>query len=232
MRTFFILPAALLLGCGAAAPFASAPAGTFAAAAVPGNEPVRDAELVKLGSWMVGSYASTAQAVADPAFFDVRLHIARIWRWRSDAIWLYVEQAMATLQDAPYRQRVYRLTRVAADRFESAVLTLPDPGSAIGAWKSANPLPHLTPAALLDRTGCGVYLARTEAGYGGGTEGLSCGSDINGAKYATSEVSVDGRRLISWDRGYDAAGRQVWGARKGGYVFDKLPVAVGQSVKP
>ncbi|MEB3203467.1 MAG: chromophore lyase CpcT/CpeT [Candidatus Sericytochromatia bacterium] len=232
MRTSFFLPALLLVGCGVAAPLAASPAGTLVAAAVPGNEPVRDAELVKVGSWMAGSYASTAQAVADPAFFDVRLHISRIWRWRSDAVWLYVEQAMATHQDAPYRQRVYRLTRVAADRFESAVFTLPDPDSAIGAWKSANPLSDLTPAALLDRTGCGVYLARTAAGYVGGTEGLSCGSDINGAKYATSEVSVDGRRLVSWDRGYDAAGRQVWGARKGGYVFDRLPPSSGVTSQP
>ncbi|MBM3259996.1 MAG: chromophore lyase CpcT/CpeT [Candidatus Sericytochromatia bacterium] len=232
MRIIPFLPTVLLVGCGVAAPLAAASAGSPAAAAVPGSETVRDAELVKLGSWMAGSYASTAQSIADPAFFDVRLHIARIWRWRSDAVWLYVEQAMATHLDAPYRQRVYRLTRVAADRFESAIFTLPDPDAAIGAWKSANPLPSLNPASLNDRAGCGVFLARTAAGYVGGTEGLACGSDINGATYATSEVSVDGRRVISWDRGYDASGRQVWGARKGGYVFDKLPVAVGQAVKP
>ena len=26
-------------------------------------------------------------------------------------------------------------------------------------------------------------------------------------------------RLLSWDRGFDAAGKQVWGAEKGPYEF-------------
>lgn len=224
MRNPALLSVLLAAGCGAAVPVpAPDPAAPvrFDAAALAGKDSVRDAELVKLGSWMVGAYASTAQANSDPAFFDVRLHIARIWRWRTDAVWLYVEQAMATHLDQPYRQRVYRLTRVAPARFESAVFTLPDPESAIGAWRSANPLADLEPGRLLERQGCSVFLDRTATGYSGGTEGLGCGSDINGARYATSEVSVDGRRLVSWDRGYDAGGRQVWGARKGGYVFDK-----------
>jgi hypothetical protein len=27
--------------------------------------------------------------------------------------------------------------------------------------------------------------------------------------------------MISWDRGYNDAGEQVWGAEKGGYIFLK-----------
>jgi hypothetical protein len=44
-----------------------------------------------------------------------------------------------------------------------------------------------------------------------------------GAVYATSEVTVTPEALISWDRGFGAAGEQVWGAVTGGYVFKKLP---------
>jgi hypothetical protein len=29
-------------------------------------------------------------------------------------------------------------------------------------------------------------------------------------------------QLLSWDRGYDKEGKYVWGAEKGGYVFDKI----------
>jgi CpeT protein len=27
--------------------------------------------------------------------------------------------------------------------------------------------------------------------------------------------------LLSWDRGWDVNGKQVWGAEKGGYIFVK-----------
>jgi hypothetical protein len=27
--------------------------------------------------------------------------------------------------------------------------------------------------------------------------------------------------ILSWDRGFDANGNQVWGAEKGGYIFKK-----------
>jgi CpeT protein len=45
---------------------------------------------------------------------------------------------------------------------------------------------------------------------------------LRGATYATSEVIIKNQQMISWDRGYDSSDRQVWGAEKGGYVFEKI----------
>ena len=53
----------------------------------------------------------------------------------------------------------------------------------------------------------------------GSTAGKECGSDLRGASYATSEVTISSSTLESWDRGYDAADKQVWGAEKGPYIF-------------
>ncbi len=39
--------------------------------------------------------------------------------------------------------------------------------------------------------------------------------------YTTSEVVLSSDRMVSWDRGWDAEGKQAWGAEKGGYVFIK-----------
>jgi len=58
--------------------------------------------------------------------------------------------------------------------------------------------------------------------YEGSTEGNNCESDLRGAKYATSEVKISKDGIISWDRGYDAEGKQVWGAEKGGYIFKRV----------
>ena len=69
--------------------------------------------------------------------------MAPIWPERDDGHWLYVEQAVAEMADRPYRQRVYRVTFVGDDLYESRVFELPDPAAAIGAWKEEAPLTDL-----------------------------------------------------------------------------------------
>jgi len=60
---------------------------------------------------------------------------------------------------------------------------------------------------------------RGDGYYTGSTVGKLCESNLRGAAYATSEVTVKSDRIISWDRGFDNEDNQVWGAEKGGYVF-------------
>lgn len=179
-------------------------------------------DLDQLVSWMAGSFSSAAQAATDDSFFDVRLHMTPIWTGRTDGRWFYVEQAVADSQDRPYRQRVYRVRRVAPDLYESAVYSLPDPDVAIGAWRLEDPLVDLAPAELTPRTGCEILVRRRGDAYVGSTLGRLCPSDLRGASFATSDVRLDAAGLVSWDRGFDAAGTQVWGARTGGYVFERI----------
>lgn len=185
--------------------------------------PAYASDLDRLAAWMTGTFSSEAQSKADPTYFDVRLHIAPVWTVRTDAKWFYVEQAIATSLDKPYRQRVYRLRALADGLFESQVFELKDPAAAVGAWAEANPLATLEPSALVDRPGCAVLLRAVDPStFAGSTLGSQCASTFRGAAYATSEVTVTATGLVSWDRGYDAAGKQVWGAEKGGYRFERV----------
>lgn len=179
-----------------------------------------------LASWMEGSFSSAEQAASDPEYRDIRLHIARIWRERTDGPWLYVEQAAAG--QPPYRQRVYRLTNL-GDRFgdrlwrySSEVYTLPgDVHRFDGAWSDPTKLAGVTPADLSLREGCAVVLWFKGDYFEGGTEGTGCASELAGAKYATSKVRVTADTLESWDQGFNEKGEQVWGATKGAYIFKK-----------
>lgn len=191
-------------------------------------------DLEDLVTMMVGSFSSAEQAAADPDnYWDIRLEMAPIWTDRTDGVWLYVEQAAASSLDAPYRQRVYRVTEAGDNLFESAVYTLPDPAAAVGAWRQENPLAHWTPDDLETRQGCSVFLARTEDGsFRGSTRQKECLSNLRGAAYATSEIVIQADRLSSWDRGFDAEDKQVWGAEKGGYVFLNAPAAGGAPGQP
>lgn len=174
---------------------------------------------------MCGSFSSAAQAAADSSYFDIRLEMARIWPELSSAMWLYVEQARADHLDKPYRQRAYRLRYGEEGTLVSEVFTLPSPLRFAGAWKQPEKLAGLTPDSLVARAGCAILLrAREDGSFAGSTHERDCPSDLRGAAYATSEVVIDANGMVSWDRGFDAEGKQVWGAEKGGYVFRRVAV--------
>ena len=169
---------------------------------------------------MAGSYSSELQHKKDTVnYFDIRLQIIPIWKENKNGFWFYVEQAVSGSIDKPYRQRVYHLTEKNGV-FESAVYTLNNPLR----FTHNAPLCEktLTPDSLKEREGCAVILHRkNENTFEGSTVGHNCPSERQGAAYATAEVIISNTELRSWDRGFNSNGEQVWGAKKGGYIFIK-----------
>lgn len=185
---------------------------------------VAKGSLEELTRFMMGSFSSGEQSKQDPKnYFDIRLEVARVWPERTDGVWLYVEQAAADSQAKPYRQRVYHLSVLPQGGFQSLIYSFKgDPLAHAGAWKAAKPLAGLTFEALETRKGCAVFMNFKAGGYTGSTHAQDCESKLRGASYATTEVEISADEMVSWDRGYDAMGKQVWGATQGGYRFKKL----------
>lgn len=180
-------------------------------------------DLARLTAYMTGTFSSHAQSLRDTGFSDIRLHMAPIWPQRHDGPWLYVEQAEAGNPEKPYRQRVYRLRRLEDGSIESAVFTLKKPLRFTGAHHNPELLAGLSPDSLDHREGCEVFLRRRPDGsFYGKTRDTSCASAHRGAAYATSEVTVTSQFLITWDRGFNASGEQVWGSERGGYYFARI----------
>lgn len=181
-------------------------------------------DVAELTRWMSGTFSSHAQSVERPGeFLDIRLVMVPIWRERDDGAWLYVEQAVATAAERPYRQRVYHLSQSADGSIVSEVFTLP--GEALefaGAWKRPEAFAKLSPGALTPRTGCAITLRRNGGRFEGSTNGTDCPSELGGAKYATSEAFVRSQSIETWDRGYAENGEQVWGSKAGPYRFMKV----------
>jgi hypothetical protein len=187
------------------------------------SESLTSPDLDTLASWMSGYFSSQKQSLQDTSYRDVRLHMFPIWKARDDGYWFYVEQAVAEYAGRPYRQRIYNLYQASDTTFYSEVYTLSDPAAFTGAWKKERSLPEISRDSLELRTGCTTILRRSSASaFSGGTQGRGCESNLRGASYATSQVVIQRDKLISWDRGFDAEGKQVWGAEKGGYVFRKI----------
>lgn len=179
--------------------------------------------LLRLADNLTGAFNSAAQAEADSNFHDIRLFMARFNRTDDDAIWLYVEQAASWSLDKPYRQRVYKLKEVNDSTFMSVVYAFPDsPLVFAGAWRDTARLAHIPVDSLVLREGCAIRLERTgDARFEGGTVGRGCGSDLYGAKFATSDVVVTPDTMKSWDRGWANDSTQAWGSEHGPYVFIK-----------
>jgi CpeT protein len=194
-----------------------------AAAGAAQTQKVGKKDLKKLAAQMAGEFSSEAQSKADSSIFHIKLRMKPIWSERKDGFWFYVEQAAAETEDKPYRQRIYHLYRQDERTIVSKVYEMPNPEKYIGGWRDVDKLKTLTKEALIDRQGCAIYLSKNADGsFSGSTPGKECLSSLRGASYATSEVTIYKDRIITWDRGWDKNDKQVWGAVKGGYIFDKL----------
>ncbi|MCE7996402.1 MAG: hypothetical protein HEP71_30770 [Roseivirga sp.] len=184
------------------------------------HEEEKETSLIDL---MTGSFDSRKQAAADSAYYNISLHMYPIWTNREGS-WLYVEQALASTEDKPYRQRVYKLENQQDGTIKSSVYTLSDEENFIGKWKDPGFFNQFTAKGILaEREGCAVIMKRIDdTSFEGATVGKACVSTLRGAAYATSSVTIAIDRVESWDQGFDSNDQQVWGAEKAGYVFDKL----------
>ena len=181
----------------------------------------KDKELDKVYKMMQGSYDSSLQSKVDSSYYDISLEMHPVWK-NSGERWLYVEQALTSQKDQPYRVRMYRLLRNENNEIISEVYTIPNEKQYYGKFKMPKAFKYLTPDFLEKREGCEVVIKEdTDGFYSGGTGKTSCMSNMRGASYATSIVKMSDNQIISWDRGFDKDGNQVWGAEKGGYIFMK-----------
>jgi CpeT protein len=181
-----------------------------------------DSDLEELFAVMAGSYNSSKQAKADSTYFDITLHMAPIWLDR-EGHWIYVEQSLSDSLHKPYRQRIYKLSRENDSLLRSDIFTFPNESLWAGKWETPEFFDRLLLETIIPRNGCEVLLKKTgDYTFVGKTNDKNCPSDLRGAKYTTSEVEISERRMISWDRGFNENDSLVWGAKKGGYVFDKI----------
>jgi CpeT protein len=212
---FRYLPIAIMLSsCASAATTKTTVPATRSAPPVAVDAP---AQLARL---LIGTFDSAAQSATDAENYKpISLKICEVTAPTLGPKVLYVEQAVQTALDKPYRQRLYVIEAGAdAATAISRVLELKNPVPAVGLCDKPERATFVA-ADAEEKIGCAVVMALTGEGFTGGTKGNGCPSALRGASYATSEVTLNDKGMQSWDRGYDTAGAQVWGAEKGAYIF-------------
>lgn len=175
---------------------------------------------------VTGSFTSAAQHAADPRYDIAEVHIVRIWPERTDAVWLYQEQAIvnqpgltpAQARAKPYFQFVARIVPLADGTLRRDNFRVRD-GAAWAGIRSTDDARlarlgegDLHPASchnLVEKVGAGHWTGRTE----------SCANGYKGASYMRSLSVATPDRYVNWDRGFDAEGKRLWGPAEGGYIF-------------
>jgi FKBP-type peptidyl-prolyl cis-trans isomerase/CpeT/CpcT family (DUF1001) len=170
-------------------------------------------EIEKIATLLTGSWKapqkSGAHGTESQTPIDLWMHIKPILIEGIDGT-LYVEIAQSTSAHRPYRQAIFQLyaykdkTRLRTYEFRGK-----DTGSIIGMWLAPEYFPEITTADLIATLD--IDLAPTADGYAGKTP-YPYPTGSHGAVEMTSELSITPETLVSSDRGFDAAGKPVWGS--------------------
>lgn len=179
-----------------------------------------DAEIQRLGEALIGSWrASNLPVAADGGTTDVLLHVARV---HVDGVpdALYAETSRADAHHRPFRECIFQVYKAKGKlRLRTyEIMRTPDQGSALtGLWAAPDAFPLLKRQDLI--ASLDVELEPTGDGYRGKTP-YAYPTGLGGAVSMTSEMEIGRDRLKVADRGFDAEGRQVWGAEAGeGWTF-------------
>jgi len=172
-----------------------------------------------------GVMDTTAQAQANPKAPSVQMTTCRVKadlpKSLQSAIVLYQEQALTTKLTQPYRQRV--LFIAASPPFSNSVVSLShklaEPAKWIGFCNQSNSQRLLQLDQDLGEKVCSVYLEKSTDGYKGETPPQGCPANVRGAVRITNTVELNPDGMNTWDRGFDANGKQVWGAQSESYQF-------------
>ena len=172
---------------------------------------------------MQGEFSSEEQSKNDSDYFHIRLRMIPVWQKEANVFYLYVEQSMATNTDKPYRQRFYKVVKNDDNHYTSHIYMVSNPARFTGKDRNDPIFNRITADSLQLKDGCEVYLTYNPATktFEGSTRDKTCPSDRSGAAYATAKVVLSESEMRSWDQGWNAEGKQVWGATKGGYIFKK-----------
>jgi hypothetical protein len=135
------------------------------------------------------------------------------------SVFLYQEQALSQKLGSPYRQRFLQITPSAdGQSIESRAFRPPKPETLNGLCDRAEDKRVIQQSDLGDRT-CSVFLKSSGESYVGETPSEGCPTSVRGAVRITNTIELHKTGMDTQDRGFDASGNLVWGAKEQPYQF-------------
>lgn len=183
-------------------------------------------QVEEVANHLIGVMDTSAQAASNPKVSQVQMTTCQVQMQDiplgardRPVVFLYQEQALAEKLDQPYRQR---FLRIAPSRDSKTVESLSFRPEQMQTWAGLCQRPERDRQITLKDLGtpvCSVWLKRSEDEYLGRTPVDGCPAKVRGAVRITNRVRLWADGMDTWDRGFDAQGRQVWGAESDAYQF-------------
>jgi len=192
---------------------------TNPAQAVPVEQQMQD-----VVSHLVGVMDTSAQAAANPKAPNVRMTTCQVKVENTDintrpSVFLYQEQAMSESLNSPYRQRFLQITPTPdAQKVESVAFRPPNPKTLIGFCNQPEQM-RVVKKSDIGESSCRVILQPEAENYKGETPSEGCPTNVRGAVKITNTILLHKTGMDTQDRGFDAAGNLVWGAKERPYQF-------------
>jgi len=192
--------------------------------AVPESVPI-EKQVKDVVSHLVGVMDTSAQAAATPNAPNVRMTTCQVTVENADAlntaptVFLYQEQALSQKLTAPYRQRFLQISpSTDGQTVESMAFKPPTPETLIGLCDRPE-AKRLVQQSQLGERACSVFLKPSGENYVGETPPEGCPTNVRGAVRITNTIVLHKAGMDTLDRGFDAAGNRVWGAKDQPYQF-------------
>ncbi|MBW4694649.1 MAG: chromophore lyase CpcT/CpeT [Lyngbya sp. HA4199-MV5] len=176
-----------------------------------------------------GVMSTAVQSKINAKISNVRMTTCRVMvtvgngASQSKTIVLYQEQALAKELTNPYRQRFLELS---ASPISQSVRSRSFKPAKPAAWvnfcnKAAND--RAVNAQDIGSVVCNVFLRPSGNNYVGNTPADGCPANVRGAVRIKNHIVLQPDGMNTWDQGFDAAGKQVWGAKAEAYQFRRDP---------
>lgn len=171
-----------------------------------------------------GVMETTAQANANPNAPRVRMTTCRVTVTdaTSDSVFLYQEQALLKTPDQPYRQRFLKIFPNFSNQSVESLSSKPANPTALVGFCSKAAGDRVVTQQDLGNPVCSVFLRSAGNIFVGTTPTEGCPTNARGAVRITNRILLYKNGMDTWDRGFDASGKQVWGAKAESYQFRKL----------
>ena len=140
-------------------------------------------------------------------------------RDRPERVYLYQEQSLKKSLDSPYRQR---FLQIEAGEEKDTVISQSYKPINSQKWIGLCDRPErqrVVNSQEMSQPVCSVLLKPKVSIYVGTTPPEGCPTKVRGAVKITNMIILHDRGMDTWDRGFDAEGNQVWGAKNESYQF-------------
>jgi CpeT/CpcT family (DUF1001) len=204
----------------------------YTVVAVAQNQSVYNQQQVEeVAQRLEGIMDTSARARVNPKAANVRMTACRISvndnnsieaNKSNKPIFLYQEQALSSELNKPYRQRFLEISLVNNSRTVRSLSYKPADLNSVINFCNKSAAERVVNKSELGNAICSVYLTRSGENYIGVTPKQGCPANVRGAVTITNTVVLSEKGMNTWDRGFDANGKQVWGAKAESYEFRKI----------